>query len=179
LSFANNLKKIRSDKKISQEGLADLLDVSRQAVSKWEHGIGFPTMDKMIILSQELNVSLDALVFDINYQSEPQNQPKNITGKIMIQDFSGEKLISCYKFFISAVFKSKKDEPSHALFGVYATSFWGDSSTILGWYSSKENAKAEIDDIMNDIRNGIGIYELKYNSKVKSTGFFGNVKLKQ
>ena len=42
MSFAENLKQIRKEKNISQEKLAELLGVSRQAVSKWEQGIGYP-----------------------------------------------------------------------------------------------------------------------------------------
>ena len=38
MSFAENLKQLRKDKKLSQEELAEILDVSRQAVSKWEQG---------------------------------------------------------------------------------------------------------------------------------------------
>ena len=39
MGFADNLKMIRKDKNLSQEDLAELLDVSRQAVSKWETGV--------------------------------------------------------------------------------------------------------------------------------------------
>ena len=39
MSFAENLRQIREEKNISQEKLAELLDVSRQAVSKWEQGV--------------------------------------------------------------------------------------------------------------------------------------------
>lgn len=38
MSFAENLKSIRKQRNITQEELAELLDVSRQAVSKWETG---------------------------------------------------------------------------------------------------------------------------------------------
>ncbi|WP_330407358.1 helix-turn-helix transcriptional regulator [Enterocloster lavalensis] len=38
MSFAARLKQIRKEKGLSQEDLAELLDVSRQAVSKWEQG---------------------------------------------------------------------------------------------------------------------------------------------
>ena len=38
MSFADNLREIRKEKNLSQEDLAELLEVSRQAVSKWEQG---------------------------------------------------------------------------------------------------------------------------------------------
>ena len=39
MSFAENLKQIRKQNGYSQEELAELLDVSRQAVGKWEQGV--------------------------------------------------------------------------------------------------------------------------------------------
>ena len=39
MSFSENLKQIRKEHQLSQEELAELLDVSRQAVSKWEQGV--------------------------------------------------------------------------------------------------------------------------------------------
>ena len=39
MAFAENLKQIRKEKGISQEELAEQLEVSRQAVSKWEQGV--------------------------------------------------------------------------------------------------------------------------------------------
>ena len=39
MAFADNLKQMRKKKGISQEELAKLLNVSRQAVSKWEQGV--------------------------------------------------------------------------------------------------------------------------------------------
>lgn len=38
MSFADNLKSIRKGKNLSQEELAELIGVSRQAISKWEQG---------------------------------------------------------------------------------------------------------------------------------------------
>ena len=39
MSFAENLQRIRKEKQLSQEELAEILNVSRQAVSKWEQGV--------------------------------------------------------------------------------------------------------------------------------------------
>lgn len=39
MSFAENLRLIRKEKNISQEELAEIIGVSRQAVSKWEQGV--------------------------------------------------------------------------------------------------------------------------------------------
>ena len=62
MSFGDNLRTIRKQKNISQEDLASRLNVSRQAVSKWEQNSGYPEMEKLIQLSAILEVSLDYLV---------------------------------------------------------------------------------------------------------------------
>lgn len=46
---------------LSQEELAAKLNVSRQAVSKWETGESVPDLPKLLVLSEALNISLDAL----------------------------------------------------------------------------------------------------------------------
>ena len=58
MSFAENLKQLRKEKQLSQEELAEILDVSRQAVSKWEQGIGYPEVEKLLLLSSKLNILL-------------------------------------------------------------------------------------------------------------------------
>ena len=47
MSFSENLKQIRKEYHLSQEALAELLDVSRQAVSKWEQGQGYLEVEKL------------------------------------------------------------------------------------------------------------------------------------
>lgn len=61
MGFAENLKYLRKVQNITQEQLADLLAVSRQAISKWESGFGYPETEKLLIISRELDVSLDFL----------------------------------------------------------------------------------------------------------------------
>lgn len=58
----NNLIRLRKEKGLSQEELADKLSVSRQAVSKWERGEALPDTDNLIRLAKLYNVSIDELV---------------------------------------------------------------------------------------------------------------------
>ena len=47
---------------LSQEQLADIVGVSRQAISKWETGQSIPDLDKIILLSKTFSVSTDVLL---------------------------------------------------------------------------------------------------------------------
>ncbi|MCI5845165.1 MAG: helix-turn-helix transcriptional regulator [Oscillospiraceae bacterium] len=60
--FSDKLRLLRSQAGLSQEGLADKLHVSRQSVSKWESGISFPEIEKLIAISELFDVSIDALL---------------------------------------------------------------------------------------------------------------------
>ena len=64
MKFADKLIKLRKDKRISQEELAEMLSVSRQAVSRWEMGSTLPDMNNIIKLSDIFDVSIDSLVRD-------------------------------------------------------------------------------------------------------------------
>ena len=64
MKFCEKLQKLRKEKGYSQEQLADLLDVSRQSVSKWESGTTYPEMDKLLSLCKIFDVTLDDLTND-------------------------------------------------------------------------------------------------------------------
>lgn len=64
MKFSEKLTKLRKDNNLSQEALADKLDVSRQSVSKWESGQTYPEMDKLLTLCKIFNVTLDELTND-------------------------------------------------------------------------------------------------------------------
>lgn len=64
MKFSEKLQKLRKEHKLSQEQLADQLDVSRQAVSKWESGQTYPEMDKLLSLCKIFQCSLDDLTND-------------------------------------------------------------------------------------------------------------------
>lgn len=91
MKFSENLKIFRSEKQLTQEKLAELLNVSRQAVSKWESGQGYPEVDKLVKLSEILEVSLDELMIEPPNQlnSQPnQNTTNEPTSKVEKQTVS-------------------------------------------------------------------------------------------
>lgn len=64
MKFGDNLKKLRKDKKLSQEELASSVNVSRQSVSKWETGESYPEMNNILELCKVLNCNINDLVND-------------------------------------------------------------------------------------------------------------------
>lgn len=64
MELSEKLYQLRKKSGLSQEKLAEQLDVSRQAISKWESGHSIPESDKLIAISKFFQVSLDYLVKD-------------------------------------------------------------------------------------------------------------------
>ena len=62
MNFGETLFKLRKEKGLSQEALAERLGTTRQAVSKWENDQGFPETEKLLALSNLFEVSVDTLL---------------------------------------------------------------------------------------------------------------------
>ena len=74
MKFGDNLQNLRKLKKMSQEKLAEKVDVSRQSISKWERGESYPTMNNIITLCEIFHCNINELVqeslIDINSLDE-------------------------------------------------------------------------------------------------------------
>lgn len=64
MTFGEKLLKLRSDAGLSQDKLAEMLEVSRQSVSKWERDEAMPDTDKIVLISKIFSVSTDSLLKD-------------------------------------------------------------------------------------------------------------------
>lgn len=62
MNFGEKLFKLRKEKGLSQEALAEQIGTTRQAVSKWENNQGFPETEKLLQLSNIFEVSVDFLL---------------------------------------------------------------------------------------------------------------------
>lgn len=88
MNFASNLQKLRKKENMSQEALAERLDVTRQSVSKWESGASYPEMDKLISICKIFNVDMDTLVNGDVLEEKTQEKETVINTKDLLDKFN-------------------------------------------------------------------------------------------
>ncbi|WP_207696016.1 hypothetical protein DOK67_0000627 [Enterococcus sp. DIV0212c] len=62
VEIGKQIKKFRQERQISQQELADYLNISRQTISKWELGKSLPDLENVVRLSEYFNISVDVLL---------------------------------------------------------------------------------------------------------------------
>jgi len=177
MSFAERLKEARRVCGLSQEELAERLEVSRQAVGKWEQGQAYPELEKLLALCAVLNVSADALLRD---ELPPQCRTASVSPapseSILILAENGVNLVRCVNIICSQPYKSRRG-PKYALFGVSGyTPFWGPHNNLLGWYADEASIQREMQAIREAMRRGEADYTLQYNAQVRRR--LGRIELK-
>ena len=91
--FGEKLKALREEKGITQSELADTLNVSRQAVYKWESNKGYPDIENLIRISDIFEVTIDELI----------RKDKALQEKISIDDDGSFDKFSDPGFYIGMV----------------------------------------------------------------------------
>lgn len=91
MTLGEKLKEIRKRFGLSQEELAEMLNVSRQAITKWENDGGKPDIDNLLELSKKFGITVDSL---LNNESELSDL--SISVKLDKEKY-GSKLSSYYK----------------------------------------------------------------------------------
>jgi len=71
--ISSNLKKLRKEKSLTQNGLAEIIGVSPQAISKWERGESLPDASLWPILSALYETTIDAILQPSNYTNVLKN----------------------------------------------------------------------------------------------------------
>ncbi len=91
MTFGEKIQKLRKEQGISQEELSFQLQVSRQAISKWENDKGYPETEKIIKMSKIFQVSLDDLLNDSEDIAEKHT--KNDKGFYVSQEMANGYLL--------------------------------------------------------------------------------------
>ena len=84
MTFGERLYELRNKKNISQEELAEVLDVSRQSISKWENDKAYPEMTRLLFMSDYFDVSLDYLMRGIKKEENVENVAEKYKTKNML-----------------------------------------------------------------------------------------------
>ena len=101
MTIGERLLKLRKEKNISQEELANVLDVSRQTVSKWETDQSLPDSDKIVPLCEYFKITTDELltgnhnIKEAKKENVKSNFARNIAIAVMLYIFA---LISIIAF---------------------------------------------------------------------------------
>ena len=126
MTIGQKISILRNSIKLSQEQLAEQLDISRQSVSKWESDTSFPEISKIIQLSTLFNVSIDDLLRD-EIPLEPSYTESLFRPKEVVT-FNG-------KYFGTDGFRGEANKNLTAMHAFKIGRF-------LGWYYSNINGSA-------------------------------------
>ena len=99
MSIGKNIYELRTAKNLSQGELSDLLDVSRQSVSKWETDAAVPDLDKLMKLCDIFEVSLDEITG--RDRTKPES---NSSVKLEKKTSTAQKVIGYILFAFSLLF---------------------------------------------------------------------------
>lgn len=64
IDFGKHVKQIRKDNNITQEQMANMLNITRQAISNWENNKNLPDLEMIILMSKLFSLSLERLILD-------------------------------------------------------------------------------------------------------------------
>ena len=160
--FPEKLQLIRKSKGLTQDDLAEKLNVSRQAVAKWESGQGYPDIANLINISNLFNVTVDYLVKDSDCSRQAaggEYGDKEIEEMI---DFRLEANRNTYAGFSNEVEASR---PSSHDYRYEKGEF-----TYIDTYVGGENFAGE----EAVFRNNVTVYAMNYCGRVLDQRFSGN-----
>lgn len=106
MTIGEQIQKIRIEKGLTQERLAELLDVSRQSVSKWELGQAIPDIERIIRMSELFDVSTDTLLLRKQDESLENPNPLHLGSVyLVVKDF--EKSVEFYERFLGVTIDNR------------------------------------------------------------------------
>ncbi len=98
ITLGKRIATLRKEKGIKQEELAQMLDISAQAVSKWENDLTCPDINALPKLAQILGVTVDELLSGkkepavVVLPEEKRKDMKNMTLRLVVDEASGNKV---------------------------------------------------------------------------------------
>ena len=131
MEFNEKLQELRKGRGLTQEELAGALFVSRTAVSKWESGRGYPSIDSLREIARFFSVTIDELIGTEEIISAAEKEKRDLTGRGVSFIGNALDLLTAVLLFLP-VFGNGEDSPAAvSLSGLTGVHLWVKTAFLL------------------------------------------------
>ena len=124
MEFNEKLQELRKNKGLTQEELAEKLFVSRTAVSKWESGRGYPSIDSLKEISRFFSVTVDELICPEEILSAAQEEKQALAGRTVSFLSNALDLLTAIALFLPVFGNGNAAPAAVTLFGLTGVHTW-------------------------------------------------------
>ena len=124
MEFNEKLQELRKSRSLTQEELAEALFVSRTAISKWESGRGYPSIDSLREISRYFSVTIDDLICSEEMISVAENEKKEFADKSLSLICNAMDILLAILLFIPAFGNWPDSSETVSLFGLTGITPW-------------------------------------------------------
>ena len=124
MEFNEKLQELRKSRSLTQEELAKALFVSRTAISKWESGRGYPSIDSLKEISRYFSVTIDELICSEEMISVAENEKKEFADKSLSLICNAMDILLAILLFIPAFGNGPESSETVSLFGLTGITPW-------------------------------------------------------
>lgn len=124
MEFSEKLQELRKNRALTQEELAEALFVSRTAISKWESGRGYPSIDSLKQISRFFSVTIDDLICSDEMITVAENDKKASVSQYVSLICHALDILPALLLFIPAFGNGPDSHESVPLFGLTGINPW-------------------------------------------------------
>ena len=124
MEFNEKLQELRKGKGLTQEELAQAIFVSRTAVSKWESGRGYPSIDSLKEIARFFSVTIDDLICSDEMISVAENEKREFADKYISLICNVMDILPVILLFIPAFGNGSGSSETVSLFGLSGITSW-------------------------------------------------------
>ena len=131
MEFNEKLQELRKSKGLTQEELAEKLFVSRTAISKWESGRGYPSIDSLKEIARFFSVTIDDLICSDEMISLAENEKREFADKYISLICNVMDILPVILLFIPAFGNGSGSSETVSLFGLSGITPWVKTVFVL------------------------------------------------
>ena len=124
MEFSEKLQELRKSRSMTQEELAEALYVSRTAISKWESGRGYPSIDSLKEISRFFSVTIDDLICSDEMITVAENDKKEFVSKYISLICNALDILLAILLFIPAFGNGPSSSETVSLLGLSGITPW-------------------------------------------------------